>query len=69
MALIIGDRIEDTLERARWRATDSVTSKPVGVQVSHEALQDKGESACLDKAREKYDGSSSAVHVTTTDFA
>lgn len=68
MALIIGERIEDSLERGRWRATDSVTSKPVGVNISHEALRDQGEEACLDKARDKYDGSASSVDVTTSDF-
>jgi len=68
MTLIIGDRIDDDLSDARWRATDSVANKPVGVRISHEALKDKGESACLQKARDKYDGSSSAVRVTTSDF-
>ena len=68
MALIIGDRVADSLERARWSAEDSVTGAHVAVKVSHDALEDKGESACLDKAIEKYDGSESSVDVTTGDF-
>ena len=68
MVLIIGDRIEDDMSDARWRATDSAANKPVGVRISHEAIQDKGEAACLQKAQEKYDGLSSAVRVTTSDF-
>jgi hypothetical protein len=68
MALIIGERVQDSLERARWRATDSATSQPVGVNISHEALADNGETACLDKAQEKYDGAASSVDVTTSDF-
>lgn len=68
MALIIGDRVDDTLERARWRAKDSITGADVAVRISHEALTDKGEAACLDKASEKYDGSRTSVDVTTGDF-
>lgn len=68
MPLDIGDRIDDDLSDARWRAKDSLTSRPVGVRVSHEALQDMGESACLQKAVEKYDGSTDSVRVTTGDF-
>lgn len=68
MALIIGDRVEDSLERARWRATDSVTNANVGVKVSHEALIDHGEADCLAKAVGKYDGSTEVVDVTTSDF-
>jgi hypothetical protein len=68
MALEIGERAGETLERVQWRAKDSATGNAVGVHVSHEALQDKGEAACLEKAKQKYDGKSTAVHVTTSDF-
>jgi len=68
MTLIIGDRVDDTLERARWRAKDSDTGADVAVKISHEALMDRGEANCLQKAREKYDGSGNPVDVTTGDF-
>lgn len=68
MALVIGDRVEDTLERARWRATDSATGAFVAVHVSLQALTDKGEASCLNKADKKYDGKSGSVDVTTGDF-
>ncbi len=68
MALDIGERIGDSLGRARWRATDSITKKSVKVNVSHEALKDNDEAACLDKAREKYNGSADSVDVTASDF-
>ena len=68
MALIIGDRVDDSLERARWRAEDSSTGSHVAVSVSFEALTDKGEAACLSKAEDKYGGSGSSVDVTTGDF-
>ena len=68
MTLTIQDRIEDSLERARWRATNSATGAHVSVSASHEAIADKGEMACLSKAQEKYDGAANAVDVTTGDF-
>jgi len=68
MTLIIGDRVDDTLERARWRARDSITGVDVAVRISHEALTDKGEAACLGKALEKYHGSGNPVDVTSGDF-
>lgn len=68
MALIIGDRLEDDLSDARWLAKNSETGKPVGVRVSLEALADKGETSCLQRALVKYDGSSDSVRVTTGDF-
>jgi hypothetical protein len=68
MALIIGERVQDDINRARWRATDAITGAVVAVTVSLEALSDKGEAACLSKAIEKYNGSGSRVDVTTGDF-
>lgn len=68
MSLQIGERVDDTLERVRYRATDSVTGKAVGVTISHEAYADKGEGACLSKAREKYKSPATSVDVTTGDF-
>ena len=68
MTLIIGDRTDDTLERARWKAKDSATGADVAVSVSHEALTDRGEASCLSKAQEKYNGSGSPVDITTGDF-
>jgi hypothetical protein len=68
MALIIGDRVEDSLDRARWRARDSATNADVAVTISCEALTDKGEAACLAKAEEKYDGSARRVDVNNSDF-
>lgn len=69
MALVIGDRIADGLDRAGWRATDSITGANIAVNISFEALADKGEAECLSKAQEKYDGSGNPVHVTTGDFS
>jgi hypothetical protein len=68
MALNIGERVPGDEFDARWRAADSVTSKQVGVRISHEALQDHGEQVCLEKAQEKYDGRSESVRVVTSDF-
>ena len=66
--LNIGERVDDDLSDARWRAVDAATDRPVGVRVSHQALQDYGEQACLQKALNKYDGSAESVRVTTSDF-
>ena len=68
MALIIGERDVNSLERARWRAKDSSTHNHVGVSISFEALTDKGEKACLSKAKHKYEVSGDPVDVTTGDF-
>lgn len=68
MALNIGERIDDDMADARWRATDTTTGNPVGVRISREALQDHGVSDCLAKATEKFVDGSSGVRVTTSDF-
>lgn len=67
MALEIQQRIDDDLEGARYRAKDTENGQAVGVYVSHEALQDYGEEACLNVAQTKYDGSI-PVRVTKADF-
>lgn len=68
MALILGDRVADDFTRARWRATDSVLGKPVSVHITHKALQDFGEPACLAKAVKKFVSPAGAVHITNDDF-
>lgn len=68
MSLQVGERVQDTPERARWRGTDLATGNAVPVTVSHEALQDKGEAACLQMARQKYKSPATSVDVTTGDF-
>ena len=68
MALQIGDRVGDTLERIRFRAKDSATGQHVAVTISHEAFQDYGKAACLGKAQDKYHQSSGSVDVTAEDF-
>lgn len=68
MSLQVGERLPDTLERARWRGTDAVTGGTVSITISHEALKDEGEAACLSKACEKYKSPSTSVDVTTVDF-
>lgn len=68
MALIIGERVQNSMERARWRAKDSATDNHVMISISFDALTDKGEAICLSKAEDKYDGSGSPVDVTSRDF-
>jgi hypothetical protein len=68
MALQIEDRVDDTMDRVRFRAKDSATGKSVAVTISHEAFKDHGEAACLDKAQGKYNRSAGSVDVTTGDF-
>lgn len=68
MTLTIVERVNDTLARARWRGTDAVTDNPVTVTVSHEAIDDRGEVACLKMAVRKYRSPDSSVEVTNGDF-
>lgn len=68
MGLEIVERIEDIVERVRFRATDAETGNPVGVRISHEAFNDYGEAACLERARQKYRSPENSVDVTTEDF-
>lgn len=68
MPLITHERLPDTFERARWRAEDSATGIFVGITVSHEALQDLGQDACLTKAKDKYKGIDTMIDITTGDF-
>lgn len=68
MVLQIGERTTDSLERVQFRAVDSDTNRHVIVTISHEVFCDRGKNVCLDKAREKYNGISNSVDVTTQDF-
>jgi hypothetical protein len=71
MPLSFADQSLQTMNSTNYKATGS-QAELVIVEVSHEALQDYGESAAHQKASDKYDAGqvfNNTVTVRTSDFA